>query len=133
MGRKPERRRRAQSVDAQLLTIGIPTIAVLMGILLNNRQIDHLVRSLEETNRRIDELRRDLTAQIGEVKADLTRKIDKVETDLTRQIEEVKVDLTHQIDKVDAKTDGIVRDLREFYVNQADHASRLQDLERSAG
>ena len=40
-----------------ILTVSVPTLAVLIGILVNNSR-------LSDTNRRIDDLRADLTRQI---------------------------------------------------------------------
>lgn len=48
-----------------VLTVGIPTLAVLIGILVNNSR-------LSDTNRRLDDLRADIARQLADTR-DLLR------------------------------------------------------------
>lgn len=93
-------------MEAQILAIGLPTLAVLIGILLNNRQND-------QTNQRVSELR-----------ADTNRQFDQVQ----RQFEQVQ----RQIEHVQRQLDVIAQDLRAFYSVNAEHSVKIQNLERKA-
>ena len=55
-----------------LLTVSVPTLAVLIGILLNNSR-------LGDTNRRIDDLRADLSRQISDTRDILRAELLRVE------------------------------------------------------
>ena len=55
-----------------ILTVSIPTLAVLVGILVNNSR-------LSDTNRRIDELRGDISRQFEAMEKLLTEKLLRVE------------------------------------------------------
>jgi len=86
-------------MEAQLFAIGIPTVTVLVGILLNNK--------------RIDELRADMTG----LRTDITRQLDKQD---------------EKIEKLDSQIREIHHEMREFYKVISEHDFRLQALERSA-
>jgi hypothetical protein len=59
--------------DAQtLLTVGLPTLAVLIGILVNNSRLGDTNRRIDDTNQRIEGLRTDLSRQINDTR-DLLR------------------------------------------------------------
>jgi hypothetical protein len=72
-------------METQLLTIGIPTITVLVGILLNRRWIN-------QTNQLLTEL-----------KTDLSSKIDTLRADLTDRVNMLRADIISRIDKTDAE------------------------------
>jgi len=101
-------------METQLLTIGIPTITVLVGILLNSRWID-------QTNQRITE-----------IKTDLNSKIDTLRADLTDRIDTLRADIISRIDKTDAEVRVISNDLRTFYSVNAEHSQKILNLERKA-
>jgi hypothetical protein len=52
-----------------LLAVAIPTVTVLVGILVNNRQLDQLDRHMHQ---QIDSLRNELVAGLGRVEGVLT-------------------------------------------------------------
>jgi hypothetical protein len=52
-----------------LLAVVIPTVTVLVGILVNNRQLDQLDRHMHQ---QIDSLRNELVARLGRVEGVLT-------------------------------------------------------------
>jgi hypothetical protein len=52
-----------------LLAVAIPTVTVLVGILVNNRQLDQLDRHMHQ---QIDSLRNELVARLGRVEGVLT-------------------------------------------------------------
>jgi len=69
----------------------------------------HLVdqsRRIDETNKRIDNVRAELTDKIDNVRAELTDKIDEVRTELTDKIDEVRTELTDKIDEVRTELTG---------------------------
>ena len=61
-------------VDATqtIFTVSVPTLAVLIGILVNNSR-------LSDTNRRIDDLRGDLGRQLGDTRDILRAELLRVE------------------------------------------------------
>ena len=76
-----------------------------------NKRLDdinlHLVdqsRRIDETNKKIDEVRIELTGRIDET----NKKIDAVRTELTGRIEDVRTDLTGRIDETRAELKKLV-------------------------
>ena len=55
-----------------IFTVSVPTLAVLIGILVNNSR-------LSDTNRRIDDLRADLSRQISDTRDILRAELLRVE------------------------------------------------------
>ena len=68
-------------VDATqtIFTVSVPTLAVLIGILVNNSR-------LSDTNRRIDDLRGDLGRQLGDTRDILRAELLRVEQVMDAQI-----------------------------------------------
>ena len=103
--------------------------------LINKRLDDmnsHLVdqsRRIDETNKRIDVVRTELTGKIENVRAELTDKIDEVRTDLTGRIDATnnRIDqLTFQVGKIAQEMERIKR---EESVT-SDILTRLRTLEQ---
>jgi hypothetical protein len=87
------------------LTIGIPTLVILMGILLNRQDYARL-------DAKIDRLDLKLDGKTDALRGDLTSKIDALRGDLTGQI------------------NGLRDDIKEFYRTLGQHDVRLDALER---
>jgi hypothetical protein len=59
-----------------LIAIGWPTLAILVGVLINNRQIDMLSRHLDQ---QIQSLRNELKADMGRMEGVLDARLSQVE------------------------------------------------------
>ena len=76
----------------------------------------HLVdqsRRIDETNKRIDEVRTELTGRIDEVRTELSERIDEVRTELTGRIDATnnRIDqLTFQVGKIAQEMERIKRE-----------------------
>jgi hypothetical protein len=58
-------------------TIGVPVLAIFLGILLNQRGVDKLENRMEKMNS-------DLSSRIDKSNSDLTGRIDRIQADLSR-------------------------------------------------
>jgi cell division protein FtsL len=65
------------------LTVSVPTLAVLIGILVNNSR-------LSDTNRRIDDLRSHVDARFGGMEALFTEKLLRVEQVLDARLKHLE-------------------------------------------
>jgi hypothetical protein len=94
-----ERRERGEEVTDQQLTIiatavnaGIPTLAVLIGILVNNRQVESISREFEA---KFDGLRRELDARFAAIDARFAvvdarfNSLERIFTERLLRVEEV--------------------------------------------
>ncbi|MCX6629533.1 MAG: hypothetical protein NTW28_18095 [Candidatus Solibacter sp.] len=68
-----------------LLTVSIPTLAVLIGILVNNSR-------LGDTNRRIDDLRPDLSRQISDARDIIRAELLRVEQVMDARLKHMEED-----------------------------------------
>ena len=66
-----------------VLTVSVPTLAVLIGILVNNSR-------LSDTNRRIDDLRAHTDARFGALESLFTEKLYRVEQVLDARLRHVE-------------------------------------------
>jgi hypothetical protein len=69
-----------------ILTVGLPTLAVLMGILVNNsrlgdmnRRFDNMDRRFDDVNRQIDDFRESLLADFRRVEQAWTARVKHLE------------------------------------------------------
>ena len=85
------------------LSIGIPTLAVLIGFLLNNARLNSIETSL---GARISGVESSLGARIGSVESNLTSRLIGVESRLT----------------------AIEGDLRQFYRDLGTHEAEIGNL-----
>ncbi len=60
----------------QVLTVGLPTLAVLIGILVNNSR-------LGDTNKRIDDLRAHMDGRLDDLRADMDGRFTAVDRGFT--------------------------------------------------
>jgi len=60
-----------------VITVGVPVLAILFGILFNQRGLDKL-------EARLDNRVNGLEARMDRMQADLTGRIDRIQADLTR-------------------------------------------------
>ena len=78
-------------VTQTMLTVGMPTLAVLIGILVNNSRLSDLKSSMDArfafVDRRFDDLNRVLDARFAEQKAELLR-VEQVMDARLRHLEE---------------------------------------------
>lgn len=103
------------------LTIGVPTMAIVIGVLFNNSRFNRLEDKIErvqgELSARIDRVQGDLVR----VQSELTAKIDRVQGELTAKIDRVQSELTARIDRMQA-------DLIKFYQILGYHEGKIDFL-----
>ena len=96
------------------LSIGIPTLAVLIGFLLNNARLSSIETSLG--------------ARIGSVESNLGARISGVESTLGARIGGVESTLGARIGGVESRLAAIEGDLRQFYRNLGAHEAEIGNL-----
>jgi hypothetical protein len=103
----------------EILAIGLPTLSVLVGILLNR----------SDTNR----LDARITKEIGEVKAAVSADIGSLRLTTSSDTNSLRTDIRDiRTDIRDIRSDlALIRnDQREFYRTLGEHEVRLSNLER---
>ncbi|WP_025321936.1 hypothetical protein [Deferrisoma camini] len=70
-------------------------------------QLTDLSRRIDETNKRIDAVRSELTEQIIGVRSELTEQIIGVRSELTERIEDVRRDFIDRYDRLSARMDRL--------------------------
>ncbi|SMP37841.1 hypothetical protein SAMN06295888_10124 [Desulfonatronum zhilinae] len=99
---------------------------------MTNKRLDDLFqvlvdqsRRIDDTNKRIDQVRTELTGRIDMVRTDLTERIDMVRTELTERIDQVRTDLTLRMDETNKRIDG----LQQVIVGRTEHAVLRQQVQ----
>jgi len=96
-----------------LILIGFaPVIAVLVGILLNERRTDRSDANLQEAKR------------------ELSTRIDQVEARLEGRIEEVNSRIDRVNDQLTARIDRVADDLKTFYRDLGRHDADIATLKQ---
>ncbi len=88
------------------LTIGLPILAILAGILLNRQDVSGL-------RTEVNGLRNDLHSEINGLRNDLHSETNSLRSEMN------------------SRFDSIQRDMREFYAEQARHDVRLTRIEQT--
>jgi hypothetical protein len=70
-----------------LLTVAIPTVTVLIGILVNNRQLDQFNRHMDQ---QITSLRNELNGQITSLRNEMIARLERVEGVLDARLKQVE-------------------------------------------
>jgi uncharacterized protein YPO0396 len=83
------------------LTVGIPVLVILFGILLNQKGLDRLDGRIDRVEGRLDRVQTDLTARLDRMQGDLTARLDRMQADLSM-----------------------------FYKNLGEHSARIDNLEK---
>ena len=108
-----------------------PAILIAVAALLlrsNARLEERLGARIDETNRRIDEVNKNLSARIDEVNKSLSARIDEVNKSLSARIDEVNNRLGARIDDTNRRLDGIEGRLRAVEHGQARLEGLLEGL-----
>lgn len=69
-----------------VITVGVPVLAILFGILWNQRGLDRL-------ESRLDKVEAGLNARIDSLSARVDGRIDKMQSELTARIDRIQADL----------------------------------------
>ncbi|WP_051434687.1 hypothetical protein [Desulfonatronum lacustre] len=110
---------------------------------MTNKRLDDMFqvlvdqsRRIDDTNKRIDQVRTELTGRIDMVRTDLTERIDMVRTDLTERIDMVRTELTERIDQVRTdltlrmdETNKRIDGLQQVIVGRTEHAVLRQQVQ----
>lgn len=83
-----------------LLTIGVPTIAVLIGILVNNSRLTDVNNRLNDMNGRISELRTHFDSRIDEIKETWRAELRRVEEVLDARLTNMEHRMAHIEDRI---------------------------------
>jgi hypothetical protein len=106
---------------------GAPTIAALIGILLNERRADR-------TDVRIHSVESTLTSRINGVESTLTARINGIESTLTARIDNVESGIAARMDqsetRLGARIDRISDDLKVFYRDLGRHDADIANLKQ---
>ena len=100
---------------AELLAIGLPTLSVLVGILLNRNDVSRLdgrITSLE--NRLAGEIA-SVRSEIGSLRSSVSGEVNSLRADIRELREDIAL---------------IRSDQREFYRSLGEHEIRLDNLEK---
>jgi outer membrane murein-binding lipoprotein Lpp len=73
-----------------ILTVSVPTLAVLIGILVNNARLSDLNSRLSDLNKRIDELRADIDRRFDAMEKLFTEKLLRVEQVMDARIKHLE-------------------------------------------
>ena len=99
---------------------------------MTNKRLDDMFqvlvdqsRRIDDTNKRIDQVRTELTGRIDMVRTDLTERIDMVRTELTERIDQVRTDLALRMDETNKRIDG----LQQVIVGRTEHAVLRQQVQ----
>jgi hypothetical protein len=71
----------------EILTIGIPVLAILFGILLNQRGLDKL-------ESRLDGRLNNLDGRVNRLESDLTSRLDRMQSDINGRLDRMRADLS---------------------------------------
>jgi len=63
----------------QIFTVSIPTLAVLIGILVNNARLNDMSKRFDDVNRQIDDLRAHMDSRFSATDALFTERLRRVE------------------------------------------------------
>jgi TolA-binding protein len=85
------------------ITVGLPMLAILFGILLNQRAVDKL-----------------------------DAKIDRIEGKMESRFAQVDARIDRMQGEIDARLDRMQADLSQFYRDLGDHGARIDALEKRA-
>ena len=75
-----------------LLTVAIPTVTVLVGILVNNRQLDQLDRHM---NQQIASLRTEMNGQITSLRNEMNGQITALRNEMIARLERIEAFWMH--------------------------------------
>src|SRR5690349_20651066 len=73
-----------------VMTIGVPTVAVLVGVLINNSRLTDLSNRIYDVNNRISDLQRYIDARLNDVKSELRAELLRVEGVLDARLRHVE-------------------------------------------
>jgi archaellum component FlaC len=79
-------------------TIGLPILAVLLGILLNQRGLEKLEVRMDKFDGRLDKFEGRLERfddHLNRMQLELTSRIDRVQADVMARVDRVHADLIH--------------------------------------
>jgi hypothetical protein len=97
-----------------VFTVGVPVLAILLGILLNQRGLDKLEVRMEKTNS-------DLSGRIEKFNSDLSGRVEKINSDLSGRMDRINSDLSGRMDRMQA-------DLSRFYQILGEHGGKIEML-----
>lgn len=106
------------------LTVGIPVLVILFGILLNQRGLDKLEARMNGFEGRLDHVQSDLTGRLDHVQSDLTSRLDHVQSDLTGRLDRMQSELSARLDRMQA-------DLSMFYRTLGEHGADIDHLKKN--
>jgi hypothetical protein len=73
-----------------VMTIGVPTVAVLVGVLINNSRLTDLSNRIYDVNNRISDIQRYIDARLNDVKSELRAELLRVEGVLDARLRHVE-------------------------------------------
>lgn len=99
------------------LTIGIPVLVILFGILFNQRGLDKL-----ET--RLDARINGLEGRMDRGLSELSSRIDRVHSELTGRLDRMQSDINSRLDRMQS-------DLSMFYRTIGEHETEIDYLKKN--
>jgi DNA anti-recombination protein RmuC len=109
------------------LTVGIPVLVILLGILLNQRGLDKLEARLDGRMNvfegSLDHVQSDLTGRQDRIQSDLTGRLDRMQSDLTGRLDRMQAELSARLDRMQA-------DLSMFYRTLGEHGAEIDHLKK---
>ena len=103
------------------LSIGIPSLLVLVGIFLNNARFGAIDNRFTSVEGRIDRMGTELNGRIDRMDTELNGRIDKMDTELNGRIDKMGSDLNARLDRQQA-------DLSQFYMILGRHEADINNL-----
>jgi len=92
------------------LTIGIPVLVILFGILFNQRGLDKLEARLDGRmnglDGRMDRMQSDLVGRIDRVHSDLGVRIENVQSSLNGRMDRMQSDINSRLDRMQSDLGG---------------------------
>ncbi len=106
------------------LTIGIPVLVILFGILFNQRGLDKLEARLDGRMNGFEGRMDRLGERIDRVHAELTIRLDRMQSDINSLLDRMQSDLGGRLDRMQS-------DLGMFHRTMGEHEADIEYLKKN--
>jgi DNA anti-recombination protein RmuC len=106
------------------LTVGIPVLVILLGILLNQRGLDKLEARLDRVQSDLSGRMNVVEGRLDHVQSDFTGRLDRMQSDLTSRLDRMQSELSARLDRMQA-------DLSMFYRTLGEHGTEIEHLKNN--
>jgi vacuolar-type H+-ATPase subunit H len=102
------------------------TIAIIASVvIIFSAQTAWILYAFAQVNKRIDELKDDVTKHVDEMRSDVHKRIDEVKDDVTKHVDEMRSDVNKRIDEVRGEVKEARDEMKGMF---AEIRTSLEDL-----